>query len=198
MDLADERGIDSLSMRELGRRLGVEAASLYNHVAGKDDLLGGMVEQVVSQIDVPGEDVDWKEAMRRRAVAARVVFARHAWAAGLIDSRERSGPAGLAYADLVLGTLLRAGFSPRTAGEAFLALDSYIYGYERQRASIGFDDGGDRPEPAEEVAEAARDAFPALARVAAEYARRPFDDDEMFDFGLRLLLDGLERLLAQD
>ena len=135
MDLADERGIESLTMRELGRRLGVEAASLYNHVSGKDDVLDGMVEQVVSQIDLPGEDVDWKEAMRRRAVSARAVFARHRWAAGLIDSRERSGPGSLSYADRVLGTLLRAGFSPRVAGNAFVALDSYIYGYERQRSN---------------------------------------------------------------
>lgn len=197
VELADERGIESLSMRELGRGLGVEAASLYNHVSGKGDLLDGMVEHVVGEIDLPGDDVGWKDAMRRRAVAARAVFARHPWAARLIDSRDRSGPAALAYADRVLGTLLRAGFSPRTAGEAFLALDSYIYGYERQRASIGLHDREDGAGLAEEVIEAARDAFPSLVRVAAEYSGRPFDDDETFDFGLGLLLDGLERLLPQ-
>jgi AcrR family transcriptional regulator len=197
MDLADERGVESLTMRELGGRLGVEAASLYNHVSGKDDVLDGMVEQVVSQIDVAGESVDWKEAMRRRAVSARAVFSRHRWAAGLIDSRERSGPGSLSYADQVLGTLLRAGFSPRVAGNAFLALDSYIYGYERQRSNLSLGEEEDSAEPALEVLEAAQGAFPSLVLVAAEYAAEPFDDDAAFDFGLDLILDGLQRLLGQ-
>jgi AcrR family transcriptional regulator len=195
MDLADERGIESLSMRELGRRLGVEAASLYNHVSGKGDLLDGMVEQVVGRIDLPGEEADWREAMRRRAVSARAVFARHPWAARLIDSRERSGPAGLAYADRVLAVLLRAGFSPRTAGQAFLVLDSYIYGYERQRAHISLGDEEATTEPAREVLEAAQEDFPALVCVAVEYAAQPFDDDTAFTLGLGFLLDGLQRLL---
>lgn len=198
MDLADERGIESLTMRGLGRRLGVEAASLYNHVAGKDDLLDGMVERIVSQIDLPEEEVDWKEAMRRRAVSARAVFARHPWAAGLIDSRERSGPGSLSYADRVLGTLLRAGFSPGVAGNAFLALDSYIYGYERQRSNMSLGEEEDGAEPAQEVLEAAQDAFPSLALVATAYASEPFDDDAIFDFGLDLILDGLQRLLDPD
>jgi AcrR family transcriptional regulator len=198
MDLADEQGLEALTMRGLGRRLGVEAASLYNHVSGKDDVLDGMVEQVVSQIDLPGEDVDWKEAMRRRAVSARAVFARHRWAAGLVDSRERSGLVGLSYADRVLGTLLAAGFSPRAAGNAFLALDSYIYGYERQRSTISLGEDEDTAEPAREVLEAAQDAFPSLVVVATEYAAEPFDDEAAFGFGLDLILDGLERLLGQD
>ena len=198
MELADQCGIESLTMRGLGRRLGVEAASLYNHVSGKDDLLDGMVEQVVGQIDVPDEDVDWKEAMRRRAVSARAVFARHHWAAGLMDSRARWGPGSLSYADKVLGTLLRAGFSPGVAGNAFLALDSYIYGYERQRSNLSLGDEEDASEPALEVLEAAQGAFPSLARVATAYASEPFDDDATFDFGLDLILDGLQRLLVTD
>ena len=101
MDLADECGIDSVTMRELGHRLGVEAASLYNHVAGKDDLLDGMVELAIAEIDVPGKDMGWKEAMRRRAVSARESFLRHGWAARLIDSRDRTGPDSLSYVDRV-------------------------------------------------------------------------------------------------
>ena len=198
MDLADEQGLEALTMRELGRRLGVEAASLYNHVSGKDDLLDGMVEQVVSQIDVPGEGVAWKEAMRRRAVSARAVFARHRWAAGLVDSRERSGPGSLSYADQVLGTLLRAGFSPRVAGNAFLALDSYIYGYERQRSHLSLGGEEDDSQAAGGVLEAALGAFPSLSLVATEYASEPFDDDAAFAFGLGLILDGLRRLLETD
>ncbi len=196
MDLADERGIESVTMRELGRRLGVEAASLYNHVAGKDDLLNGMADVVVAEIDLPSGDVEWKDAMRRRAVSAREVFSHHRWAAGLIDSQEGGGPSRLSYADRVLGTLLQAGFSPETAGNAFLALDSYIYGFERQRSALSLGDDEDTTEAAQEVLEAIPPgAFPSLARVAAHYAEKPYDDAAAFGFGLDLILDGLQCLL---
>ena len=196
MDLADESGIESITIRELGRRLGVEAASLYNHVAGKDDLLDGMADLVVAEIDLPSRGVDWKQAMRRRAVSAREVFSRHPWAAGLIDSRGRSGPGSLSYADRVLGTLLQAGFSPGTAANAFLALDSYIYGFERQRSNLSLGDDAVTTETAQDyLAAIPQDAYPSLACVAMEYAVRPYDDAEAFDFGLGLILDGLQRLL---
>jgi AcrR family transcriptional regulator len=196
MDLADEGGIESVTMRELGRKLGVEAASLYNHVAGKDDLLNGMVDLVVAEIDLPSREVDWKEAMRRRAVSAREVFARHPWGSALIDSRGRSGPSSLSYADRVLGTMLDAGFSPRLAANAFLALDSYIYGFERQRQDISPADDEETADVAREVLAAIPPgAYPSLARVATEYAAEPYDDDAAFSFGLELILDGVERLL---
>jgi len=196
MDLADESGIESLTMRELGRRLGVEAASLYNHVAGKGDLLGSMMDLVVAEIDLPSRGVDWKEAMRRRAVSAREVFSRHRWGAALIDSREWSGPRRLSYADGVLGTLLQAGFSPGIAANAFLALDSYIYGFERQRSNLSLGDDVDTTEAAQEVLAAVpHDAYPSLACVVMEYAVKPYDDAAAFDFGLDLILDSLERLL---
>jgi len=196
MDLADERGIESLTMRELGRRLGVEAASLYNHVAGKDDLLDGMADLVVAEIDLPSRGVDWKEAMRRRAVSARGVFSRHRWAAALIDSRGPSGPGSLSYADRVLGALLQAGFSPGIAANAFLALDSYIYGFERQRSNLSLGDDAVTTETARDyLAAIPQGAYPSLACVAMEYAAKPYDDAAAFDFGLDLILDGLERLL---
>jgi AcrR family transcriptional regulator len=196
IDLADEGGIESVTMRELGRRLGVEAASLYNHVPGKGDLLEGMADLVVAEIDLPSRGLDWKEAMRRRAVSAREVFCHHPWAAALIDSRGLSGPSGMAYADRVLDTLLTAGFSPRNAAHAFLALDSYIYGFERQRASLSLGDDVDTTEAAQQVVAAIpRGAYPSLACVATEYAVKPYDDAAAFDFGLDLILDGLERLL---
>ena len=197
MNLADDSGIESVTMRELGRRLGVEAASLYNHVAGKDDLLDGMVDLVVAEIDLPSGDVGWQDAMRRRAVSAREVFEHHGWAAGLIDSRGRSGPSSLAYADRVLGTLLDAGFSPGLAANAFLSLDSYIYGFERQRSNISPDDNEDAAEVAKEVLAAIPEGeYPSLARVATQYAEEPYDDAAAFDFGLDLILDGLERRLG--
>jgi len=196
MDLADESGIESVTMRVLGRRLGVEAASLYNHVAGKDDLLDAMVDLVVSEIDIPSGDVGWQDAMRRRAVSAREVFARHRWAAGLIDSRGRSGPSSLAYADRVLGVLLGAGFSPGNAANAFLALDSYVYGFERQRSNIAPAEDEDATDVAKEVLGAIPEgAYPSLARVAIEYASEPYDDAAAFAFGLDLILGSLGRLL---
>jgi AcrR family transcriptional regulator len=195
MDLADERGIESVTMRELGRRLGVEAASLYNHVSGKGDILDGMADLVVAEIDLPTGGVDWRDAMRRRAVSARRVFSRHPWAAGLIDSRE-GGPSRLSYIDRVLGALLDAGFSPGTAANAFLALDSYVYGFERQRSNLSMGDGGDADNAAQEVLEALPPgSYVSLARVATEYTEKPYDDAAAFDFGLDLILDGLARLL---
>ena len=197
MALADERGIDALTMRELAVRLGVEAASLYNHVSGKDDLLVGMADFVIAEIDLPSEGTDWRDAMRRRAMSARKLFARHPWAAALIDTRMQVAPSGLAYADRVLSTLLRAGLSPAVAGNTFLVLDSYVYGYERQRSILARDDGGDSTDAAREVADAIQPgAFPALAQVAAAYAEQPFDEDAGFAFGLDLLLNGIERLLS--
>jgi len=199
MDLADESGIDSVTMRELGRRLGVEAASLYNHVAGKDDLLNGMADLAAAEIELPSSDADWKAAMRRRAVSARGVFLQHRWAAGLMDSREWSGPYSLSYADRVLGALIQAGFSPGIASWAFIVLDSYIYGFERQRSNFSQTDDADTLEVARDVLAAIpQGTHPSLAAVAMEYADKPYDEAAAFEFGLDLILDGLERWLAAD
>ena len=198
VNLADECGIDSVTMRELGRRLEVKAASLYNHIAGKDDLLGGMVDLAMSEIDVPIDGVSWKEAMRRRAISAREVFARHGWAAGLTDSRDRTGPNSLSYVDRVLGVLIQGGFSPAAAANASSMLDSYIYGFERQRPDVSVDDGLKRTEVAREVQAAIPDGlYPFAARVVLEYTANPFDQEAAFEFGLDLILDGLERSLGQ-
>lgn len=199
VDLADESGIESVTMRELGRRLGVEAASLYNHVAGKDDLLNGMADVAAAEIELPSSDIDWKEAMRRRAVSARGVFLRHRWAAALLDSVKWRGPYSLLYADRVLGTLIEAGFSPVIASWAFIGLDSYIYGFERQRSNFSQTDEVDTIEVAQEVLAAIPPGgYPSLAAVAIEYTDKPYDEDAAFRFGLDLMLDGLERLLGAD
>ncbi len=195
--LPTRTGIESLTMRELGLRLGVEAMSLYNHVANKDDILDGMVDLVVSEIDLPSDAVDWKEAMRRRAISAQAVFSRHPWASSLIDSRESSGPARLRYFDWVLGTLRRAGFSLEMAVRAFSLLDSYIYGFGRQQLNMSA--GGDITP--EEMAEAflraiPDDEYPHLREMVVEYAMTAgYDESADFEFGLDLILDGLQRLL---
>ena len=195
--LADEDGIESLTMRKLGLRLGVEAMSLYNHVANKDDLLDGMVDLVVSEIDLPSDPSDWKEAMRRRAISAQAVFSRHPWASALIDSRESSGPARLRYFDWVVGTLRRAGFTLEMAARAFSVLDSYIYGFGRQQLNMA---SASDLEP-EEMAEAflralPADEYPYLREMVVDYAMSSgHDEDADFEFGLDLILDGLKRLL---
>ena len=195
--LADEDGLESLTMRELGVRLGVEAMSLYNHVANKDDILDGMVDLVVSEIDLPADAVGWKEAMRRRAISAQSVFSRHRWASALIDSRESSGPARLRYLDWVLGTLRRAGFTLAVAARAFSLLDSYIYGFGRQQLNVSVE--GDMA-PEEMAAAFLRaipaDEYPYLREMVVDHAMATGRDDGAdFEFGLDLILDGLERLL---
>jgi AcrR family transcriptional regulator len=194
--LADEAGVDELTMRKLGRRLGVEAMSLYNHVANKDDILDGMIDLVVSEIELPS-CADWREAMRRRATSARDVFSRHPWASALIDSRESSGPERLRYLDWVIGTLRRAGFSLELSVRAFSLLDSYIYGFGRQQFNMS--SGGDAT--SEEMAEAFLRAVPAhqypyLTELITDYALQfGYDEGVDFQFGLNLILDGLQRLL---
>src|SRR5271165_5696577 len=124
---ADESGIGSLTMRKLGEALGVEAMSLYNHVANKDALLDGMVDLVFSEIDLPSSGTDWKTAMRERAVSARQALSRHSWAIALMSSRTSPGPATLKHHDAVIGSLREGGFSVEIAAHAFSVLDSYIY-----------------------------------------------------------------------
>src|SRR6266702_7567822 len=136
IDLADRDGMQSLSMRKLGQELGVEAMSRYNHVAGKDDLLDGMVDVVFGEIGPPPAGPDWKAAMRERAVAAREVLSRHTWAIGLMESRRRPGPETLRHHDAVLGSLREAGFSIEAAAHAYSVLDSYIYGFTLNEQSL--------------------------------------------------------------
>ncbi|MDQ3957687.1 MAG: TetR/AcrR family transcriptional regulator [Actinomycetota bacterium] len=194
--LADEGGIESLSMRKLGHELGVVPMALYKHVSSKDDMLDGMVDVVFGEIDLPSEDVDWKTAMRRRAVSAREVLARHPWAIGLTESRVRPGPANLRHHDSVIGCLREAGFSIAMAMHAYSALDSYIYGFALQEKSLPFD----TPEEVGEVAETILSHFPAgdypyLTETVVQHVAKPgYDYGDEFDFGLDLILEGLERL----
>jgi len=192
---ADERGIETLSMRKLGDALGVEAMSLYNHVANKDELLDGMVDVVFGEIGLPAGDVDWKTAMRRRAVSARQVLARHRWAIGLMESRTSPGPATLRHHDVVIGCLRAAGFSVEMAAHAFSLLDSYIYGFALQEASLPFDTAEKTAEVAEMIlARMQPDQYPHLTELAVEHVLKPgYDYGNEFEYGLDLILDGLER-----
>lgn len=194
--LADEGGINSLTMRKLGDTLGVEAMSLYNHVANKDDLLDGMIDVVFSEIDLPPGGTDWKTAMRRRGISAREVLSRHRWAVGLMESRSSPGPATLGHHDAVIGHLRDAGFSIELTAHAYSALDSYIYGFALQEPNLPFDS----PQETAEVAQAMMARFsdgeyPHLSELAVEHVLKPgYDYGKEFEFGLELILDGLEKL----
>ena len=193
--LADAGGIESLTMRKLGEQLGVEAMSLYNHVASKDDLLDGMVDAVFSEIDLPSGGPDWKTAMRARAISARQALSRHPWAIGLMESRTSPGPATLRHHDTVLGTLREAGFSIKLAAHAYSALDSYSYGFALQEASLPFDTAEETAEVVQTIlARSAADEYPHLTELTIEHVLRPgYDYGNEFEFGLDLILDGLER-----
>lgn len=195
MSLADARGIDALTMRELGKALDVEAMSLYNHVANKDDILDGLVELVVSDIELPARGVDWKTAMRRRAISAHEVFQRHPWAGALIDSRTSAGPARLRYFDSILGCLRQAGFSMAQAVQAFSTLDSYIYGFGIQQLNLEYESEEQRDMIVAAFLQAVpADEYPNLFELVTEHVlKNPQDTAADFAFGLDLILDGLER-----
>ncbi|MCW3036736.1 MAG: putative transcriptional regulator, TetR family protein [Actinobacteria bacterium] len=192
---ADQGGIASLSMRKLGDALGVEAMSLYNHVANKSELLDGMVDLVFSEIDLPLGGAGWKTAMRQRAVSARQALLRHRWAIGLMESRASPGPATLRHHDAVIGSLRHAGFSIEMAAHAYSALDSYIYGFALQEASLPFDTAAETAEVAEMIFnQFPADEYPHLTELTVEHVLQPgYDYGNEFEFGLDLILDGLER-----
>jgi AcrR family transcriptional regulator len=197
--LADQSGIESLSMRKLGEVLGVEAMSLYNHVANKSDLLDGMVDLVFAEIDLPPVDVGWKSAMRRRAISARQALRRHQWAIGLMESRASPGPATLRHHDAVLGCLRGAGFSIEMTGHAYSLLDSYIYGFALQEASLPFDTVEETTEVAQEIlGRLPADEYPHLTEFATERVLQPgYDYGNEFEVGLELILDGLGRAVGR-
>jgi AcrR family transcriptional regulator len=195
VELADAQGLEALSMRRLARELGVEAMSLYNHVANKDDLLDGIVDVAVAEISVPEPGEPWKAAMRRRAISTREMLVRHPWAAGLIESRLTPSPVRMRYPDAVLGCLREAGFSVLMAVHVFNTLDSYIYGFALQERSMPFGSLADAPTEANELVRAIpADAYPYLAETAATFVTSGYDYADEFAFGLDLILDAFEQL----
>jgi AcrR family transcriptional regulator len=193
--LADRDGVGSLSMRRLAKELGVEAMSLYHHVASKHALLDGMVDLVFGEIDLPTGGSDWKAAMRQRAISARQVLSRHPWAIALMESRRTPGPANLRHHDAVLGCLRQAGFPVALAAHAYSMLDAYIYGFALQEASLPFDTPEETAEVAQSIlAQLPADAYPHLTELAVQHVLQPgYDYGNEYEFGLDLILDGLDR-----
>ena len=194
VDLADRDGLGALTMRRLGSELGVEAMSLYKHVANKEEILDGIVELVVGEIEIPSEGADWKEAMRRRAISAREVLNRHSWAIGLLEARGSMGPTALRYLDAILGNLRSAGFSIENAAHAFWLLDSYVYGHVIQETSVAFNTSKEMPESVGSVLEqVTATRYPHLAEIGEHALRSPYSVDSEFAFGLDLILEALDQ-----
>ncbi|MEU0394946.1 TetR/AcrR family transcriptional regulator [Streptomyces sp. NPDC006208] len=194
--LADSGGAEALTMRRLGQELGVEAMSLYKHVANKDAILDGIVDLVVGEISVPSPEDDWKAAMRRRGISAHEVLLRHPWACRLLMSRPHVGPAMLRYVDSTLGSLREAGFSIEQADRAWSAMDSHIYGFTLQRLNFPFEVEQFPEAAATHLPQLPPGRYPHLTEMAVHVMEGTYDGAPDFVFGLDLILDGLERMVA--
>jgi AcrR family transcriptional regulator len=198
VELAGRDGLESLTMRKLADELGAGAMSLYHYVPNKEQLLDGMVDIVFSEIELPSTDVDWKTAMRKRALSTRDALRRHPWAIGLMEGRRNHGTANLRLHNAVLGCLRAAGFSLPMTVHAYSVQDAYIYGFALQERDMA-------PESADEFAaeaqrqmreyEAVLADYPHLVEVVGGYvAESGYDYATEFLFGLDLILDALDKL----
>jgi AcrR family transcriptional regulator len=194
--VADSRGLTGVSMRNVGGQLGVEAMSLYHHISGKDDLLDGLADWVFTGIDLPALDEPWRRAMADRAASSRARISAHPWALGLIESRRNPGPALLRHHDTVLGCLRTNGFTVALAAHAFSAIDAYVYGFVLTELNLPMQTGEEADELVVEMA-LPIDRYPHLAEMMTEQVLgKSYTYGAEFDFGLGLILDGLEEKLA--
>lgn len=197
--LADVDGIESLSMRKLARELGVEAMSLYYHVTGKDDILDGMIENVIGEMMLPAAEAEWRPALRERAESVRSVLGRHPWAISMVD--ERTTQATMRHLDAVIGCLRHAGFSIALAAHAMSLLDSYVHGFALQEASLPLDETGDIGATTEDILarQGMMATFPHLAEMGLTLILRPgYAYGNEFTFGIEVILDGLEAAFAAE
>jgi AcrR family transcriptional regulator len=192
--LADGAGIEAVSMRRLAAELGVVPMALYKHVESKEELLDGMVDLVFEDIEDPTGDTDWKAAMCRRAISTRQALKRHGWAIGRMESRTNPGPANLRHHNAVMGCLREAGFSFDMAVHAYSVLDSYIYGFALQEQTLPFQTPGEHIEVLEKKAQTIGDLtpYPYLIEAAANITQSGYDYADEFEWGLELILEGLE------
>ncbi|MEU0159771.1 TetR/AcrR family transcriptional regulator [Streptomyces sp. NPDC006261] len=198
VEVADRGGLDQVSMRNVGKELGVEAMSLYHHIAGKDALLDDLANWVFTGIELPGPRQPWRQAMTDRAASARAALSQHSWALGLIESRRAPGPALLRHHDAVLGCLRRNGFSITLAAHAFSAIDAYVYGFVLTELNLPFDTGAGADELADEIqGQLPPGAYPHLVELITEHVvQRDYSYAAEFEYGLGLILDSLESRLA--
>jgi AcrR family transcriptional regulator len=199
MTVADEGGIDALTIRSLAQSLGVKPMSVYYYVANKDEILDGIVDLVFSQIELPKADTDWRAEIHRRARSARRVLRAHPWAIGLMESRTSPGPATLRHHDAVIATLRGAGFSQALTAHAYALLDSYTYGFALQEVGLPFEGSDSVAEIAEPIMERFTTGdYPHLTEMATDYYLQPgYDFGDEFEWGLDLILEALTRSAAR-
>jgi AcrR family transcriptional regulator len=196
LEIADEVGIDALTMRKLGQTLGFEAMSLYNYVANKDDLLDGIVDLVLAETEAPSPVGDWDKAIRRSATSVHDALQRHPWACNLLMSPPRIRPARLRYMDALLGRLREAGFSADTTYHAYHVLDAHIFGFSLWQASHSYTP----VETADIVAMFKRmipaDQYPYLHEHGEQHLseRPPHQEVSAFELGLDFIIDGLKKI----
>ena len=196
--LADEHGVEAISMRRIASELGVVPMALYKHVSSKDELLDGMVDVVVGEIDPPAEGSDWKAVIRRRVLSARGVLLRHPWASLVIESRTTATPAVLAYMDSMIGIFRAGGFSIDLTHHAMHAMGSRLLGFTQEL----FEESADvTPETGAEMLRAMVGRYPHITELVTAITHDPrsvvgqgCDDQFEFEFALDLMLAGLERL----
>jgi AcrR family transcriptional regulator len=195
LELADEGGIESLTMRKLGQALGFEAMSLYNHVANKDDVLDGILDLVLAESEPPSPAGDWATAIRASAISVHEALRRHPWSCSLLMAPERVRPARLRYTDLLLGRLREAGFSAETTYRAYHVLDGHIFGFSLWERSHTY--------TAEEVSSfettfaqtITADSYPYLhEHIEQHLGEGPHREVSAFEFGLDLIVGGLEKI----
>ncbi|MGK0425425.1 MAG: AcrR family transcriptional regulator [Ilumatobacter sp.] len=197
LTLADEIGIDDFTIRRLADVLDVKPMTIYHHVPSKEAIIDGMVDVVFSEIGLPDAALGWKAAVRGRCASARVVLARHRWAAPYMESRTSPGAATLAHHDAVLGCL-RSGMSIEMTAHAYAMLDAFVYGFALQEATLPATAGEEMAQLATEMFEHFPvDKYRHLAEFTTQHVMQPgYDFADEFDFGLDLILDGLERAAA--
>jgi AcrR family transcriptional regulator len=192
--VADAGGIATLTIRSLAEELGVKPMSVYHYVANKDEILDGIVDLVFSEIELPSPDGNWRSEMRRRALSARRVLSLHPWAIPLLQSRTSPGPATLRHHNAVIGALRAAGFSLPMVAHAYALMDSYVFGFALSEAALPING----PETVTEVADQMMHLFdpaeyPHLVEFSVGHVLKPgYDFGAEFEFGLDLVLDGLE------
>src|SRR5689334_9913446 len=193
---ADRHGLEALSMRKLGEELGASAMSAYYYFPNKERLLDGMVDIVFGEIEPPSLELDWKTAMRRRAISTREALNRHRWAIGHMEGRTDHGPANIRLHDAVLGCLRGAGFSLEATVHAYSVQDAYIYGFVLQESDMSPQTAEDFAAEAQRQMEAYKDMlaeYPHIAEVVGGYvAKEGYDYAKEFLFGLDLILEGLD------
>ena len=194
--VADAGGITGLTIRSLAQEVDVKPMSVYHHVANKDAILDGIVDIVFSEIELPSAEGEWQAEIRKRASSAREVLARHPWAIGLLETRTSPGPATLRHHDANIGVLRGAGFSVEMAAHAYALIDSFVYGFALQEASLPFEGStvAEVAAPMMELFETGE--YPHLVELTKDFVLQPgYDFGNEFEFGLTLILDGLARSL---